>query len=104
MLFEARPTSSSAIICPAPYPVLRRWIFFRACISSSLGWYVFCLEGSFFGFLLVTVKPDIQVIFFLKYQLPFPLGLVGAAANGQRQEAAFSHRRWRSLAIFRRVL
>ena len=105
MLFEARPTSSSAIICPAPYPVLRRWIFFRACISSSLGWSVFCLEGSYFKWLFAcNCKARYSSHFFFKYQLPFPLGLVGAAANGQGQEAAFSHRRWRSLAIFRRVL
>ena len=103
MLFEARPTSSIAIICPGPYPVLRRYIFFEACISLSLGWSVFCLEGSYFRFLLATVKPVILDDFF-EISIALLLGLVGAAANGQGQEAAFSHCRWRSLAIFRQIL
>jgi len=103
VLFEARPTSSMSIICPGPYLVLRRYIFFEACISLSLGWSLFCLEGSYFGFLLATVKLVILDDFF-EISIALLLGLVGAAANGQGQEAAFSHCRWRSLAIFRRIL
>ena len=41
---------------------------------------------------------------FFEISIALLLGLVGAAANGQGQEAAFSHCRWRSLAIFRRIL
>ena len=83
--------------------MLRRYIFFEACISLSLGCSLFCLEGSYFGFLLATVKPVILDDFF-EISIALLLGLVGAAANGQGQEATFSHCRWRSLAIFRRIL
>lgn len=118
MLFKARPTSSIAIICPGPYPVLRRYIFFEACISLSLnicaGYFlgrVFpCVwVGPYFVWKVVTLgfACNCKASYFRRFfeiSIALLLGLVGAPANGQGQEAAFSHCRWRSLAIFRRIL